>query len=299
MRLRHIEIFHAVYKHQSISAAARKLNVSQPAISKALRHAEDQIGFSLFTRTGRGLVPTDQAHRLYDEVSKVYQGVARVQRTSRDLKKSIGARLKISTVTGLSYQILPQAIARLRTLRPDTVFDIQTLHYGDLISSLRDFDTDIGLVFEAPNHSGLARKNLGVGEFSCVYKTGQVRSKAKRISPSAIAGLDYISLNANGPLGGKLWDDLQGNEDWPAPVAIAESCFVAKSLVACGVGLSIVDEYTASSPGFPDLTHKRLSPPIEFMVNALYLEARPLSEIGQQFLDIVEAELQTWRKNSP
>lgn len=48
MRIRHIEIFNAVYTHGSMSAAARALNVSQPAVSQILRHAEDQIGFKLF-----------------------------------------------------------------------------------------------------------------------------------------------------------------------------------------------------------------------------------------------------------
>ena len=40
MNLRHIEIFHAVYVNGSVSAAARALNVSQPSVSKMLRHAE-------------------------------------------------------------------------------------------------------------------------------------------------------------------------------------------------------------------------------------------------------------------
>ena len=45
MNLRHIEIFHAVYVNGSVSAAARALNVSQPSVSKTLRHAESLLGF--------------------------------------------------------------------------------------------------------------------------------------------------------------------------------------------------------------------------------------------------------------
>ena len=50
MRLRHIEVFYAVYRNGSVTGAAQELNVSQPSVSKVLRHAEDQLGYPLFQR---------------------------------------------------------------------------------------------------------------------------------------------------------------------------------------------------------------------------------------------------------
>ena len=50
MRLRHIEIFHAIYTTGSITNAAKLLHVSQPSVSKVLSHAEYQLGFKLFER---------------------------------------------------------------------------------------------------------------------------------------------------------------------------------------------------------------------------------------------------------
>ena len=64
MRLRQIEIFYHVYLAGSISGAARDLNVSQPSVSKVLRHAEDQLGVELFLRNKGKLVPTAAAHEL-------------------------------------------------------------------------------------------------------------------------------------------------------------------------------------------------------------------------------------------
>ncbi|MXW73773.1 MAG: LysR family transcriptional regulator, partial [Chromatiales bacterium] len=48
MRLRHAEVFHAVYSSGSITAAARVLNVTQPSVSKVLAHAEQVLGYALF-----------------------------------------------------------------------------------------------------------------------------------------------------------------------------------------------------------------------------------------------------------
>jgi len=52
MRLRHIEIFHAVYTCGSITAAAKVLNVPQPSVSKVLAHAESQLGWTLACASG-------------------------------------------------------------------------------------------------------------------------------------------------------------------------------------------------------------------------------------------------------
>ncbi len=295
MRVRHIEVFYSVYRHKSISAAARTLNISQPALSKALRHAEDQFGFPLFTRTGRGLSPTNEAHRLYEDVKRVFEDIAHVKRTTLDLQQSGGGRLKVSTVTGLSYEILPRTIARVRKLRPDTSFEIQTLHYGDLILSLRAFETDIGLVFEAPIHDGLACIQAGEAEFACVYAENQLNHANDRIQIEELEGQDFITLNPEGPLGGKLNSALEGAAITIDPVVVAESCFVAKSLVMCGLGTTIVDEFTARSPGYLGLASRKLAPPVPININALYLEGRPLSGIGRQFLAALESELQEWQ----
>ena len=59
MRLRQIEVFHAVYTCGTMTSAARLLNVSQPSVSKVLAHAEQQLGYPLFERVRGKLVPRD------------------------------------------------------------------------------------------------------------------------------------------------------------------------------------------------------------------------------------------------
>jgi DNA-binding transcriptional LysR family regulator len=71
MNLRHIEVFHAVYTNGSVSAAARALNVSQPSVTKVLQHAELLLGFALLERTRGRLVPTEEAHALFDDVADI------------------------------------------------------------------------------------------------------------------------------------------------------------------------------------------------------------------------------------
>src|SRR5205085_10668029 len=116
MNLRHIEIFHAVYVNGSVSAAARALNVSQPSVSKMLRHAESLLGFQLFQRTNGGLVPTEDAHSLFAEVREIQDRVHALREAGRNLRRGIGGSLRISARPSLAPGARPPAVARrLRT----------------------------------------------------------------------------------------------------------------------------------------------------------------------------------------
>ena len=79
MRLRHIEVFNAVMQTGSVSAAARLINVTQPAVSRTLQHAELQLGFALFERARGRLTPTNEAMALFPHVEKLYEQLDEVQ----------------------------------------------------------------------------------------------------------------------------------------------------------------------------------------------------------------------------
>ena len=88
MRLRHVEVFHAVYSSGSITAAAKILSVTQPSISKVLAHAEQDLGYALFERVRGTLIPTPEAHRLFNNVATVYQDMEQLRRLARNLRSS-------------------------------------------------------------------------------------------------------------------------------------------------------------------------------------------------------------------
>ncbi len=71
MKLRHIEVFQAIRQAGSVSGAAQLLHVSQPAVSKVLQHAEQQLGFPLFLRVRGKLLATPEALELEREVAKL------------------------------------------------------------------------------------------------------------------------------------------------------------------------------------------------------------------------------------
>ncbi len=145
MRLRQIEVFHAVYTNGSMTSAAQFLHVSQPSISKVLAHAEQQLGYALFERSKGKLIPTPEAHRIFEYVSTVYQNVDQLRRVSANLRASDTGCIRIGTTPAFGLELLPNAIASYREKHSKTVFEIETLHHDALTSALLESQIDIAL----------------------------------------------------------------------------------------------------------------------------------------------------------
>ena len=94
MRLRHMEVLHAVYVTGSVSGGARALNVSQPTVSKVLKHAEDQLGFALFHRAQGRLSPTKKGELLFAEVTPIFEKIGTLRSFTAKLARDrvIGCR---------------------------------------------------------------------------------------------------------------------------------------------------------------------------------------------------------------
>jgi hypothetical protein len=88
--LRQIRYFMWIYEHRSFSAAARKANVAQPALSIQIRHLEEELGVTLFERSSGGAVPTDLGRKFYELCTPVRDGVDFARQQMSELASSEG-----------------------------------------------------------------------------------------------------------------------------------------------------------------------------------------------------------------
>ena len=133
MRLRQIEVFHAVYTTGSISAAARSLHVSQPSVSKVLHHTQYQLGFELFKLVRGRLVATDEAHALFVEVKDIYDRLLSLQKAVTHIRDIGGGHIRLAVVPSLGQHVVPAAITQYRRQHPEVTFDVQTLHHDGTV----------------------------------------------------------------------------------------------------------------------------------------------------------------------
>lgn len=284
MNLRHIEIFHAVYVNGSVSAAARALNVSQPSVSKTLRHAESLLGFPLFDRTNGRLVPTDDAHTLFAEVSEIQDRVQALREAGRNLKRGTSGTLRISALPSLALDALPNAVSRFLRTHPDVKFDLQTVHHDDLLRKLYERETDVAIAYQVPPATPIGHRWLGEGELVVLYREQDMPGAPPRIELEALRGHRFITLAGSGPIGDLFTRELQRLDLALDEVVSARTFYIATALVRQGVGMTVVDSFTAQASLVPGLAMRPLKPQLTFDVHAMFLIDRPPTALATEFL---------------
>lgn len=292
MNLRHIEIFHAVYVNGSVSAAARMLNVSQPSVSKVLRHAESLLGFPLFHRTGGRLVPTDDAHTLFAEVREIQDRVYALRSASRNLKRGAGAILRISALPSLTLDLVPGTVAQFLRTHASVKFDLQTIHHEDLLRKLYERETDVAIAYEVPEDAPLASQRLGAGELVVLYRDAEMPDAPPRIPLEDLAGKPLISLATSGPMGVLFTSEIERRGIELDEVVSARTFHIATALVRQGVGMTVVDNFTAMASMAPGLAMRPLAPRLTFDIHAIYLQNRPPTALATDFLKALARRLE-------
>lgn len=294
MRLRQIEVFHAIYSTGSMTNAAALLNVSQPSISKVLAHAEQQLGYRLFDRVKGKLVPTPEAHQLFVHVKTVYTDVDRLRHVASNIKASGAGRIRVAGTPAFGLEVLPKAIATFLRQHPGTEFEIETLHLDAIYDALRESRIDIGLAFDPADSPGIDQQKLAGGRFVVLAPDdGSFADKAE-LTVRDLEGYPFIALNSRGPLGQALSGYLAGQGADLDIVAWSETYHVARELVAQGVGVTIADDVTARSGGSHNVRRIPLRPVLKFSVKALHLDSMPLSLGANRFTKHLGSELKAF-----
>lgn len=141
MTLRHLEIFAAVYRQNSITRAAERLHMTQPAVSVAVRELEKHYGVILFERLGRRLYPTDQAHGLYERAVHILESFWEMEQGLGQ-----GGCLRIGSSVTLGNVLLPKVAAVWRQRHPNWPLQVTVANGGTLRQKLRDGELDAAVI---------------------------------------------------------------------------------------------------------------------------------------------------------
>ena len=285
MRLRHIEVFHAVMQTGSVSAAARLTNVTQPAVSRTLQHAELQLGFPLFERVRGRLTPTNEAMALFPLVERLYEQLDEVQRLAANLRHGQACdRLQVLTVFALSREVLPHAVARFRQKYPQVQVNVQALHTPQVVSALLLQEADVGFVISSVGQPALEHETLAEVDMHCVLPKGLLppsRVKAKGMTLEDLVDVPLVALDVKDPLGQRINQACREHGVGLSPVVTVQTYHAALSMVEYGLGAAIVDGCTASAADLRKVHVVPLLPRITVSVNALHLAQRPSSVLAR------------------
>ena len=288
MRLRHIEVFNAVMLTGSVSGAARLINVTQPAVSRILQHAELQLGFALFQRTKGRLTATSEALTLYPHIERLFTQLDEVQRLAANLKTGDSAReLRILTVLALSYEILPHAIKLFRVKHADVPITVRALHSPQIVSALALQEADVGFLFSPVTHSALAQEHLADGRMVCVAPKGMLTARLLKrgsVGLSDLLKLPVIGLEVHDPVGRSLNQACREAGVGLEFKIVVQTYHSALALAHHGLGVALIDTCTAASADLSRVDVLALDPLIPVPIKALLPAGKPGSVAVRAFV---------------
>ena len=291
MRLRHIEIFHAIYTTGSITNAAKILHVSQPSVSKVLSHAETQLGFNLFERVKGRLIPTDEAVMMFDEVDKIYQQMRSIKNTAKNIKNSEFGKVSLGVTPALGFNVIPKAVADFHQKHNDVNFDIITVHNESVMQALLEHKCDLAILFSPKSRPNITSIELAKSELVIVYSTEQFPGCPTELKLADIEQFEFIDINDSGPLGDLLWARMMKENTFLKSTIKVQTYFIGTQLVSKGVGVCIVDRYTAEANLSDNTAMASFDPPLTFSVDALHLENSCLPRTVTEFLPFLTKKI--------
>lgn len=119
MNLNHLAVFHAVAQEKSITAAARRLLISQPAVSKQLGQLERKLRVKLFDRQPRGVQPTEAGICLASYAARLFTLADDSERAMDELRGLHRGRLRIGASTTIGVYLLPDVFVGFRKAHPN------------------------------------------------------------------------------------------------------------------------------------------------------------------------------------
>ncbi|GBQ60789.1 LysR substrate-binding domain-containing protein [Komagataeibacter swingsii] len=137
--LKQIEYFVAAAETGSITAASRRVHISQPSISAAIAQLEDVFGISLFIRHhAAGLSLTQEGHSFLREARNLLLHATELDMTASGLSGQVSGLIEVGCMTTLYSLIVPELLQEFEIRHPDAQLRIIAGHHSELIEKLRN-----------------------------------------------------------------------------------------------------------------------------------------------------------------
>lgn len=295
MRLRHIEMFNALMTTGSVSGAAKLLNVSQPAVSRMLQHAEMQLAFALFQRVRNRLLPTPEAVALYPHVERVFAALDEVQRLSATLQGGHGAdELRVASILTLGHEVIPRAMKVFCAKYPEVAVVVKTFHSPQMLSALVLQEADVGFLYGPVAHPALQTEPVGEARILCAAAKGTMPAQMTRrgsTSLAELAALRVIGVDNTQTLGSAVNQACREAGVYLSPRITVQTYHAALALARHGLGVALVDTCTAMSADTSQMDVVELEPAMPVAVLAARPSARPTSVTARAFTKAVQQVL--------
>jgi DNA-binding transcriptional LysR family regulator len=296
LNLQQLEYFLKSFDRGSFSAAAEELHLAQPSVSEQVRGLEAELGVPLFTRVGRGLVPTEAGRELRPHAERVLHAVEAARESVLAVRELRGGTAAFGVWGHARFYPGIDIVADFRTRHPNVRVRLLGLNSAEVVDALRSGELEAGMVALPIDDRGLDVRPITRDEIVYV-STDPARLRGKvdiRRVASAPLVLADASYGASDPTRRQLAELAQRAGVTIEPQIDVEDVESALALVADGYGDTVVSLYLLWSLGSRLSKRVGWAPFAEPLYDTFAFAWRrgaQLSPAGREFLALAEERL--------
>jgi len=275
LNLDHLRAFAGVVELGSFSAAAARLDISQPAVSLQIRALERRFGVKLIERVGRRALPTIAGQELLNHVREVETALEAASQAMQPHASNVVGRVRIGTGATACIYLLPPILRAVREEFPALEIVVSTGNSPDMLRAIEENRIDLGLLtLPAPGRIFDVRPVLE-DEFVVIAPTDGA-ALPKALTPAELVKHPLV-LYEPGANTRRIIDDWFTRAGvTPKPIMQLGSVEAIKELVGAGLGCGVLPR-TSLRPKQPGLVVRPLRPRLSRKLALVMRRDKPLT----------------------
>ncbi len=286
MRLTSLHALRAVMETGTETEAAARLYRTQPQVSRLIAGLEEDLGFKLFIRQGRRLVPTAEGQAFYREAERILSGLDEISNIAEDIRTHREPRLRILAQPFLAQALLPDALANFARLHPGVRYSLESRSraVGQWIAGQQ---FDLGVAALPIDRAAVRSQPFATASVVVVLPPGHRLARKRRLDAKDLVGEPFIALKPYTLLRfqiDSLFAQLGLSLNIRAETGLG---LLTCQMAAMGLGITLADPLLAAtfSPGRIEV--RELRPPLSLTYGFLFPTKQKPSALTLRFAEVV------------
>jgi DNA-binding transcriptional LysR family regulator len=285
--IRDLEALIAVVEERKTTAAAARLGISQPAVSRSISQLEKRLNITLFNHQGSGLAPTAQALAMHEKLVPIFRALKNLHDPTDD---SIApSHLRIATSPTLAHGFLEAFINDFLRKNPQINLSLEITTTPEVLELVADQRADLGVADIIGLSAGLVRMPFRSGQVVCAVPEHHPLAQQSQISPKDLHAQALIMLakrNAIRPVLERIF-----NKAGSQPRVVMETATSASAMhfVSLGLGLALLHSYPSTTYCPSNVKLVEFSIPLPYELSFFIARSSVPPVICQQFMDFVRS----------
>jgi DNA-binding transcriptional LysR family regulator len=237
----------------SFTAAASATGVTQSAVTKSIADLEKEIGYSIFYRTSRGVILTEEGRDLVDRVARLLEDTRELLRGPARGRDPYSGILRIGVGPASLEWWLVEPLATLLRRHPGIRYDITSSTFEAVVQQLRSGTIDVAIGFDAAfsEWSDFRREPMGELKVALFVRKGHALLELENPTLADLAQFDFVSPSDSRPYGQVIRSLYEDHDvDWQLRLHKADYFPIVRSLVAASDAIGVVALPYADSEQF-------------------------------------------------